>query len=200
MNEQQDIERATPAGARSMRPPLLAALHWTTATLVVLGLAVILVREILEAKAGRASLLELHRWCGLLALGLVVWRLQLRMRLKPLSDLVPSRSRRARIVAATVHGLLYGLLLAVPILGWCLSSADGQRIDLFGLPLPRLVVADEELADKLHAWHTTLAWAFASLIAAHALAGCWHQFLRREPILRAMWPWQLSNDKRGESP
>ena len=200
MNEQHDIEQAMPAGGRTMRPPLLAALHWATATLLVLGLAVILVRELVEAKDGRASLLEIHRWCGLLALGLVVWRLQLRMRLGALSDLVPRRSRSARIVAGAVHGLLYGLLLAVPILGWGLSSADGQRIDLFGLPLPLPVAADEEVADTLHAWHTTLAWTFASLIAVHAVAACWHQFLRREPILRAMWPWHLSNDKRGESP
>jgi cytochrome b561 len=120
------------------------------------------------------------------------------MRLGALSDLLPRRSRRARIVAGTVHGLLHGLLLAVPILGWSLSSADGQRIVVFGLPLTLPVAADEEAADKLHAWHTTLAWTFVSLIAAHALAACWHQFLRREPILRAMLPWRISNDSRGE--
>jgi len=198
--KEQVIEQAMPAGGRILRPPLLASLHWATATLVVVGLAVILVREIVEAKAGRASLLEVHRWCGLLVLGLALWRLQLRLRLGALSDLLPRRSTFARFVACTVHGLLYALLLAVPILGWCLSSADGQRIDLFGLPLPLPVAADEELADKLHAWHTTLAWAFAALIATHAAAACWHQFFLREPILRAMWPWHLSNDKRGESP
>jgi cytochrome b561 len=190
----------TSSKPRTMRPPLLAALHWATAMLIVLGLASVLVREIVEAKTGRASLLEVHRWCGLLVFGLTVWRVGLRLRFGPLPDLLPRRSAGARFVARAVHILLYGLLLCVPILGWCLSSADGQRIDLFGLALPLPVAADEEVADKFHAWHTALAWTFASLIAVHALAACWHQFLRREPILRAMWPWHLSTNNRGDSP
>jgi cytochrome b561 len=200
LNQQQDIKRAAPAGGYTMRPPLLAALHWATATLVVLGLALILVREIVEAKTGRASLLQMHRWCGLLVLGLTVWRVGLRLRFGPLPDLLPRRSAGARFVARAVHTLLYGLLFCVPVLGWCLSSADGQRIDLFGLPLPLPIAADEDVADKLHTWHTAMAWTFASLIAAHAAAACWHQFLRREPILRAMWPWHLSTHNRGDSP
>jgi len=91
---EQDIERAVPAGARTMRPPPQAALHWATATLIVVALALMLVREGVEAKAGRASLLEVHRWCGLLGLGLAVWRLHLRMRLGALSD--PASCTRMR--------------------------------------------------------------------------------------------------------
>jgi cytochrome b561 len=176
---------------------------------VLVGLCVVLAREFVETRGARAVLLDVHRWGGLLALGLAAWRLRLRWLTAPLLDVLPERSACARSLARTVHAILYGLLLAVPLLGWCFSSADGQHATFFGLPLPHLVAADEDVADRLHRWHVGLAWTFLALIALHTAAACWHQFFRREPILRAMWPWgktrgacapEPSINNRGDTP
>ena len=164
-----------------MRPPWLAAVHWATAGLILVGVTAVLIRQGVEAKTGRAWLLAVHRWCGVLILGLTAWRVVLRAWFAPLPDLLPSRRAPARIAAGVVHASLYALLAAVPVLGW--SS---------------LGVNDEELADKLHDVHIALACTLIFLIALHAAAACWHQFIRREPVVNAMWP--LSVKKQGDTP
>ena len=58
-------------------------------------------------------------------------------------------SRRLQRLAASTHGTLYALLLARPLLGWALSSAQGKPVHLLGASLPALVAADEDLADAL---------------------------------------------------
>lgn len=165
---------------RSHRP-LVAALHWTTVALVLTGLTAVLVRELVESRTARGLLIEVHRWCGLLILALTVWRLQQRSRFA-LPDLLPQRSKHVRRLASIVHFLLYALLIAVPIAGWSLISAD-----------------DEDLSERLRTWHIAFACAFVFLAVAHVAAACWHQFIRREPILRAMWPWRSLVKKEGDS-
>lgn len=165
------------------RPPLLAALHWTTAAVLLVGVAAILARELVEAKTGRASLLEVHRWCGVLILVLTTLRLLLRAWSAPLPDLLPHRPARSRLVASAAHMALYAFLVALPVLGWW-----------------SLATNDEDLGERLHDWHVALAFTFIGLIAIHAAAACWHQFIRREPVVRAMWPWPSFIQKRGDTP
>jgi cytochrome b561 len=97
-------------------------------------------------------------------------------------------SRLIRAVAALTHIALYGLLLALPLLGWALSNAQDRPVHLFGLTLPALVGADEDLADSLQAWHIDAAWALLALVLLHTGAALWHHFMVRDDVLRAMWP------------
>jgi cytochrome b561 len=61
-----------------------------------------------------------------------------------------------------------------------------------GLPglghLPALIGRDLDLADTLEDWHSALAWTLLALIALHVAAALWHQYIRRDGLLDAMWP------------
>jgi hypothetical protein len=76
----------------------------------------------------------------------------------------------------------------LPLLGWALSNAEGKPVHLFGLTLPALVSADEDLADTLQAWHLNAAWVLLGLVSLHVAAALWHHFVLRDEVLRRMLP------------
>nr|WP_249116079.1 cytochrome b [Azoarcus sp. L1K30] len=164
------------------------ALHWATASLILGAVALILVRDLVDTKALRALLLEGHRGFGVLVLIAATARLVQRARRlpRPSEADMPALFRRA---ASATHAMLYGLLLAVPVLGWALSCARGQAVYVFGLgPLPTLLARSADLADTLADCHGWAAWSLLALVGIHAFAAMWHHFVRRDPVLLRMLP------------
>ncbi len=195
-------DAAHPPAPRHWPRPLVT-LHWLTVALVVLVVVLALARQTIEARGLRDALLLTHRWCGL-GIGLVcLVRLGLRWRLR---SMVPRRAmhgpvapggargangvsgRLARGAASATHAALYLLLLALPALGWALSSARGQAMSLFGLALPLLGERDLDRADDLAQWHQTAAFVLMALVLLHAVAAVWHHLVRRDGVLLAMLP------------
>jgi len=172
----------------SMHHPLIIALHWFTLAALVMGVAAILLREIAEGRLLRLELLNLHRSVGLLVLLVSGARLALR---KNVGRPAPAHGtpRVMRLIATISHGALYLLLLVLPVLGWALTSAHGQRASLFGLiPLPPLTSGDPDLADTLANFHVWASWTLLALVIAHAGAALWHHHMRRDQVLTSMLP------------
>ncbi|MGN6280382.1 cytochrome b [Frateuria sp.] len=169
------------------RPRALIASHWLTVLFLVLAAAVILARSGIDARAWRNGLLDVHRHLGLCVLLLFGVRIALRFRWGPLPDLANAH-RTHRAAAGLAHAALYATLLALPLLGWALSDAQGKRVHFLGLSLPRLVEPDFDLADQLLVWHQDAAWVLLALALLHASAALWHHFVLRDAVLRGMWP------------
>lgn len=178
---------ARPAGVDTPPrwPTPLVLAHWSTVALLALGVTVIYGREAAEARALREALLGLHRWVGVLVWVACWARLAMRLLGRP-----PARLRATRgwlaWAAATMHALLYALLLAVPLLGWALSSARGQVVAALGLSLPMAIGPDPDLADELAAAHNAAALTLLALVLVHALAAAWHHYVRRDNVLASM--------------
>ena len=95
--------------------------------------------------------------------------------------------------AHAVHGLLYALLIAIPLSGWLCSSASGVPTVYLGLwQLPDVVDRDKALADALRGVHRSLNWTLAARVALHVLAALKHQFMDRDGLLHRMLPSQRS--------
>lgn len=169
------------------RPAVVIALHWATVVALLLGLLIILLREEMGGRALRYWMLEAHRHIGLLVLWLLFIRLAVRLTLYRFPAIDQS-SRLARAAAAVTHVALYLLLAAVPLLGWALSNAHGHTLHFFGIPLPTLVTADDDLGDTLHEWHSRVAWSLLALGLVHAAAALWHHLICRDRVLVAMLP------------
>ena len=167
------------------------ALHWGTVLAIVLAVVAVLWREAIDDKDGKALrivLMQLHRQAGLLVLLALAARLLVRWRVG-LARQAQAASPWALRAAQAAHLGLYGLLLAMPLLGLALSQAHAVDVKLFGLlPLPTLVEEDPDLADRLDELHAWGAWLLGGLVAAHAGAALWHHFVQRDGVLRAMWP------------
>jgi cytochrome b561 len=169
------------------RPRKLVVLHWLTVFCVLAAVTFILTRDQIDGKAVRQWLLEGHRHFGLFVLLLFFARVVIRMRLGKLPH-DNQASRVMRIAAGLTHVALYALLITLPLLGWALSSAQDKPVHFFGLTLPALVGADEDLADTLQAWHLDAAWVLLGLVSLHVAAALWHHFVLRDGVLRLMLP------------
>ena len=91
---------------------------------------------------------------------------------------------------------LYGLTLAVPLLGWAMVSASPLGIPtvpfgLFEWPnLPVIGASDDAAAIEagFKFGHRTLAYIAAAVVALHVAAAFKHQFYDRDGLLSRMLP------------
>jgi cytochrome b561 len=87
------------------------------------------------------------------------------------------------------HLLLYGLMVAIPLSGWLMSSAKGFQTVWFGvLPIPDLLEKNKELADFLATVHKSLNLFFIAVLAGHIGAALKHHFIDKDDILTRMLP------------
>jgi cytochrome b561 len=158
-------------------------LHWAMAFLLFGLLALGFYMHELPLSPGKLRLYSWHKWAGvtafLLALLLLAWRVAHRPPALPATmSLVMQR------LAHLGHGLLYGLMLAIPLSGWLMSSAKGFQTVWFGvLPIPDLIGKDQELGHLLGFLHKGLNLALVALIAGHIAAALKHHFIDKDDIL-----------------
>jgi len=171
--------------------PIAVALHWIMAllliVLVTLGVYMVRLPDVgFDTK--KITLILYHKQLGMLALTLAALRLAWRVT-NALPRLVDSLPDWQKVIARLVHLTFYALMLALPITGWLMSSADGFTVSFLGLfNLPDLVSHDENLFRVLAVLHKWLGYALIPLLAIHAGAALRHHFLFRDDTLRKMLP------------
>ena len=166
--------------------PPAVVLHWLMALLIFVTFPLGLYMVELQLSPDKLKLYSYHKWIGITVLTLVairvVWRLTHTP--PPLPDSVAGWQRRA---SAIVHGLLYLLMIAIPLSGWLMSSAKGFQTVWFGvLPLPDLIGKDKALGDLLAEVHAALNFTMLALVILHVGAALKHHFIERQPYLQRM--------------
>lgn len=163
-------------------------MHWITAFAIPPLMALGLYMEGLPFSPEKLQFYAWHKWAGVSVFLLVLLRLMWRFRHPP-PPLPAAMSVLERTVAHLGHWLLYGLLLAIPLSGWLMSSAKGVPTVWFGLlPLPDLLARDDSLGNILQATHKYLNGLFAVLVVGHVMAALKHHFINRDDVLTRMLP------------
>jgi len=160
------------------------ALHWVIALLVIGNLAGGLLHDALEDVI---NLMPLHKASGMTVLALSLVRIA--WRLTWTAPRPPSSMSGLEIAGAkAVHALFYGLMLAMPLTGWIMSSAGKYPLTWFGLfDIPKLPVTRETpLYDLGHEGHEILGWVFIVLALLHIAAALRHHLLLKDNVLRRM--------------
>lgn len=147
----------------AVRPYRLAAkvFHWATAVLIVFMVASGIMMKQLGSGDAMNFIFTLHKTVGALIVVLVLGRFLYRVAF-PDRSWKPERYRRP-----TIHWLLYGLLLIVPLLGWAGISDYGARGIFFGLSLPAIWPEGAGWADFLFESHAYAAFGMLVVIALH---------------------------------
>ncbi len=97
------------------------------------------------------------------------------------------RFHALKLAARLNHAAFYVWLLTMPVVGFLATNAWGFPLTWFGLvPLPDPVGKNVPSAETLTSVHRLMAWSLVGLIALHAGAALWHQFVRRDGTLRKM--------------
>ena len=163
-------------------------LHWFMLLLLVAIYATIELRELFpKGSDPREAMKAWHFMLGLSVLAFLAVRLVARFT-GPTPPIAPPPARWQQLVAGLAHGALYLFLLAMPLAGWLILSAEGEAISFFGLPVPPLVGPDEALADRVEELHELGGTIGYVLIGVHAAAALAHHYLLRDDTLRRMWP------------
>lgn len=179
-------ENPAPHSPRSARYGAVAiALHWLTALLVV-GLAGVGF-WVADLKPSPRSI-EIYNWhkgFGLTVLALTAIRIAWRAMHPPPPLLLATRAKR--VLAHAVHGIMYLLLLAMPITGWLQNSAAGFPLSWFGLfRVPPLIERNREAFEFWQDVHAALAVVLVALIVLHVAAAVKHRFVDRDATLARM--------------
>ena len=165
------------------------ALHWSI-FLLVIGLYGITYGEEFFPRGdpGRDTIWWLHISFGLLLAVLVLWRLAARA-INGAPPPTPGSGRLEHLLAAAGHGLLYLLLIAIPILGIALTWLRGDELSFFTLfTIPSPIAADRETARAVKELHELSANLILITAGLHAAAALWHHHFRRDGVLRRMLP------------
>jgi len=162
------------------------ALHWLVALLIFVGFPLGVYMHELPLSPTKLQLYSYHKWIGITVLLLAAIRVNWRMTHTP-PPLPPGMAAWQRHASSAVHGLLYLLMIAIPVSGWLMSSAKGFQTVWFGvLPLPDLVDKNRELGDLLAGVHQALNFTLLGLVILHVGAALQHHFIERQPFLQRM--------------
>lgn len=172
--------------ARYTSPAVI--LHWLIALLIFVGFPLGVYMHDLPLSPGKLQLYSYHKWIGITVLLLVGLRLAWRVTHAP-PPLPGGIVGWERAASHAVHGLLYLLMIAIPLSGWLMSSAKGFQTVWFGvLPLPDLLGKDKALGELLETVHKTFNFTMAGLVLAHAGAALKHHLIDRDDVLARMLP------------
>lgn len=176
--------------ARTRYDAIAMTLHWLTAVLMIFMF--VLGEELIEAAETPDGALggSLHVSIGVAVLALTIIRLLWRLG-NPPPPYPVTMAGWERSLATVTHGLLYVLLIGVPLTGWLAfgsfarEEAGAAAIRLFGLfPIP-LAPAVGEAGKEVHEIGSNLAMLLTGL---HVLAALKHQFISRDGLMRRMLP------------
>lgn len=161
-------------------------LHWLTAILII-GLSVVgLIMTELPNSPLKLQVYALHKSFGLTVLALTLLRLAWRFAAGTPAELPGSRLQT--LAAKAVHGLMYFLLLAMPLSGWLFNSAAGFPLRWFNLvQLPKLFTGyNPALKDLAHELYETGFYLLAALLLVHAGAALFHHYVLKDDTLKRM--------------
>jgi cytochrome b561 len=162
--------------------------HWLTVLLLAVQYVIGWLMPHVHHDTKPVGLIGLHLSFGATIVLLVLVRLAWRLSHKPPveSQILPPS---IRLVARLTHGLLYVLLIALPLMGWANASARGWAVSLFHVvPLPALAATGSALGHALGDIHELTAWVLLALIGLHVAAALFHQFVIRDDTLGRMLP------------
>lgn len=166
------------------------ALHWFMAVLLIsliaLGLYMVSLPDAgFDRK--KITLILLHKEYGILALALVAVRLAWRVG-NALPALVEHIPDWQKVIARFVHLSFYGLMFALPVTGWLMSSAAAIPVYFFGWGLPDFISHDDHLFHAFIDIHKWLSYALIACILVHAGAALRHHFIFKDETLKKMLP------------
>lgn len=183
------MDTANTSAARYSRGAI--ALHWIIAVLIATNFGLAWIAEELS-KEERGAMIGNHKAIGLIVLVLTVVRIVWRLMHKP-PPVLDTLKAWEMAVSKVVHILMYGLMLAIPLAGWGMSSiyAKGAPTSIFGLfGFPAMPIAHEKSTQELfHELHEITATIMLVLLALHVGAALKHHFIDKDGTMRRMVPW-----------
>ncbi|WP_299657444.1 cytochrome b/b6 domain-containing protein [uncultured Tateyamaria sp.] len=174
--------------------------HWLTALLIItlIPLGVVANRMAYQLKSSSAPaddlvaqtawLFSLHKTLGVIVFFVAVLRILWALS-QPKPGLLHPDRKLESFAAETVHWLLYGSLVVVPLSGWIHHAAASGFAPIwwpFGQTLP-LIPKSEALAGVMAGAHWVLTKVLVASVLLHIAGALKHHVIDKDATLRRMW-------------
>jgi cytochrome b561 len=160
-------------------------LHWLIFALLAVQYTIGSIMPHIGRKTVNEGWVSWHFSVGAAILFFIVLRLLWRL-FHPV-PLLSTMTRTERLLSGITHWALYGLVLAMTLLGWAATNSRGWDVKLFGL------VTLPSLAPKGSAWghecgdiHNILVYVLLGFILLHVAAALYHYFVKRDQVVGRM--------------
>jgi cytochrome b561 len=165
--------------------------HWVTAafvfTMIPVGIYMVYRGEVTKFDALTNILYDSHKLAGFTLLFIVIARMAYRFTKGAPPD-EPSLAWWQKTAAHLTHWGMYGLLLAVPLMGW-LGVSLYPALSIHGwFSLPGLISPDQKMAGTVFFLHKLGAILLGLAVFTHVGAALFHHFIRKDNVLRRMLP------------
>jgi cytochrome b561 len=164
-------------------------LHWAIAGAIVLQFVLANLADSAsdaDLAVRELALLANHKSVGITILALALLRLGWRARNSPPALPVSMPAWQAR-ASHFNHWALYGLIIAMPITGWLMSSASAYSVSWFSLfQLPDFVAPNPDLKETFEEIHESLAKVLFLVALLHILAALKHALVDKDGVLQRM--------------
>lgn len=178
----QNTERAWGAVTKSF--------HWLVAILILGQLVLGTIAEEARVSPLKLDLFVWHKSIGVSILLLVILRVAWRLKNPPPTAPAGIAIWEERL-AKVGHGLLYLLMVVVPLTGWWVSDTSRIPFRLYWtVPVPDLMAPDRDLSELAADAHGLLTKLLLAVVVVHILAALRHHFLLRNDTLLRMLPFQ----------
>ncbi|MFV8783631.1 cytochrome b [Microbulbifer sp. SA54] len=160
-------------------------LHWGMAALLLsmLFVGLLMVRSL---EPWQLTLLALHKSFGVVAFIAVLFRVAVRLSVRP-PELPTELSGIQRFIARISHLLLYAAMIALPISGYLMQNSAGRPVEFFGLfSLPPVLPISLDSYGLLRELHGLIALGLIGLVLLHIAAALHHGWVRRDGVLQTM--------------
>ncbi|MGR3512496.1 MAG: cytochrome b/b6 domain-containing protein [Paracoccaceae bacterium] len=168
-------------------------LHWLTALLILALIPSGIIANGLpydtpEALAWKAQLFSIHKTLGVVLFAVALTRILWVLTQPKPATLHPERKVET-FLASTVHWLLYGSLVLVPLSGWIHHAATEGFAPILlpigqGLPF---VPKSETLAEVTASLHIIFERVLVVSLLLHIAGALKHHFVDRDVTLKRMW-------------
>lgn len=165
--------------------------HWAIALLILTDIALGLIGEntprTADTAAGLQTLYSVHKTIGVTVLGLAVLRILWAISQPKPVPVHPERKVET-LLAETIHWMLYGAILIMPLSGWVMHSAETGFAPIlwpFGQNLP-FVPKSEDVAHMAGAVHGLSALVIYAAVALHVAGALKHALIERDGVLSRM--------------
>jgi cytochrome b561 len=162
------------------------AFHWIMVPLIVVVGVLGLLHDSWP-KRTQGFWINIHALVGLLVWVSLIARFWWRSRHPP-PALPQDVGEISRHLSSSVHMLLYALIFIIPVIGVVTFVWHGRAFD-FGLFQVNFGIrSNKAIFHPTEDIHGYLAYALFALAGMHVLAAVWHHLIRRDDVLRRMWP------------
>ncbi|AGA64759.1 Cytochrome B561 [Liberibacter crescens BT-1] len=159
--------------------------HWAVFLLILIAYLAINLRG-LKGTERRFFFMQLHFLAGSLVLILSLLRIGWRI----IDRYPPALSRKKFFLLASriVHAALYVFILVQPLLGIMMINMAGHPVTLSWLNISYTLFGKNEVwGHDVHNMHVWLGTIFYYVIGLHILVALWHQFVKKDSLLKRMW-------------